>query len=250
MDPVWECIQKAQAGDTEASGQLLEENQGLVWSIVRRYAGRGQDLEDLFQIGSMGLLKAIWKFDFSYGTRLSTYAVPMIIGEIRRFLRDDGLIKVSRTIQGHAQLLRRAEEQLTFTLGRTPTITELAEASELTMEETMLAYGSLEMIESLEQPALQNNGDKPAAEATLKMQIADTALIDEKEEIMNHMLLEDLMSRLSREEQHLIHMRYIDEQTQTAIANRLGISQVQVCRMEKKILKKMREMALAGNGSE
>ena len=237
MDPVWELIRRAQAGDTEASGQLIEENQGLIWSIVRRYTGRGQDPEDLFQLGSLGFFKAIQRFDFSYETRLSTYAVPMIAGEIRRFLRDDGLIKVSRTIQGQALLLRRTTEKLMLQYGRDPTMAELAEATGLSQEEIVMADGSMETVESLEQPV------SPQDDQMLKSVLTDTSRADEKEQLLNHMLLEDLMQRLNEEDRVFIHLRYMDEQTQTAIARKLGTSQVQVCRMEKRILKKMRELA-------
>lgn len=239
MDPVWKLIERAQAGDTEASGQLIEENQGLVWSIVRRYMGRGQDPEDLFQIGAMGLLKAIQRFDFRYETRLSTYAVPVIAGEIRRFLRDDGLIKVSRTIQGQAMLLRRASEELSYRLGRDPSMAELAAETGLSMEDIIMADGSTAAVESLEQPVAGKDGQ----EISIKEQLVDTKQMDEKDRLLNQILLHDLLAQLGYEEREFIEMRYMNEKTQTAIARLLGISQVQVCRMEKRILKKMREMA-------
>lgn len=239
MDPVWELIKNAQNGDSVATERLLTENQGLVWSIVRRYAGRGYDPEDLFQIGSIGLLKAIRRFDFTYDTRLSTYAVPMITGEIKRFLRDDGLVKVSRTIKGQAIRLHHAFEELSGSLGRDPTMTELSEATGLSMEETVMAVSSVMPVESLEQPISQADGQ----ETMLKAQLADPAEDgDEKDRLLDRMLLGDLLEELSQEERELIRQRYVKEQTQTAIAKQMGLSQVQVCRMEKKILRKMRRM--------
>lgn len=240
MDPVRELIKNAQTGDQKAIEKLVSDNQGLVWSIVRRYSGRGMELEDLFQIGSIGLLKAIRNFDFSFDTKLSTYAIPMISGEVRRYLRDDGLIKVSRRIKGQAILVRRAFANLAGCLGRDPTVSELETETGLSAEEIVTASCSIMPVESLEQPILQEEGQ----EITLRSQLADPKSVPEKADVLlDHLLLKDMLSLLNDDERDLIYRRYMAEQTQTVIAEQLGMTQVQVCRKEKKILHKLRQIA-------
>ena len=235
MDHTIALIQKAHEGDKEAREQLVKENVGLVWSVVKRFYGRGTDPEDLFQIGSIGLLKAIDKFDLSYDVRFSTYAVPMISGEIKRFLRDDGMIKVSRVLKETAVKAKSVKEALNLKLGREPTLNEIAGELGICVEELAAAMESGAEIESLQKTIYQGDGSS--------IHLMDK--LEEKsnpaEEVMNKMLLGRLLNELSPQERKIIIRRYYMEQTQTQIAKELGISQVQVSRMEKKILKSMRE---------
>ena len=235
MDETAKLIQSAHEGDKSARDRLVAENMGLVWSIVRRFGGRGYDPEDLFQIGSIGLIKAIDKFDLNYDVKFSTYAVPMIAGEIKRFLRDDGMIKVSRVLKETAVKAKGVREALNLKLGREPTLNEIAEELGICVEELAAAMESGAEIESLQKTIYQGDGSS--------IHLMDK--LEEKsnpaEEVMNKMLLGRLLNELSPQERKIIIRRYYMEQTQTQIAKELGISQVQVSRMEKKILKSMRE---------
>lgn len=235
MDETAKLIQSAHEGDKSARDRLVSENMGLVWSIVRRFGGRGYDPEDLFQIGSIGLIKAIDKFDLSFDVKFSTYAVPMIAGEIKRFLRDDGMIKVSRVLKETAIKAKGVREALNLKLGREPTLNEIAGELGICVEELAAAMESGAEIESLQKTIYQGDGSS--------IHLMDK--LEEKsnpaEEVMNKMLLGRLLKELSPEERKIIIRRYYMEQTQTQIAKELGISQVQVSRMEKKILKSMRE---------
>ncbi len=210
------------------------ENMGLIWSIVRRFSGRGHELEDLFQIGSIGLLKAIDKFDTSYEVKLSTYAVPMIAGEIKRFLRDDGMIKVSRSLKEAAGKAKIAAQRLQETSGREPTIEEVAAEIGISSEELVMAMESQCEVESLHKTIYQGDGNA----ITLMDKLEETT--DANEELLNRMALEELLGELGENERKLIEMRYFEEKTQMEIAKEMGISQVQVSRMEKKILLRMR----------
>ena len=235
MDETAKLIQSAHEGDKSARDRLVSENMGLVWSIVRRFGGRGYDPEDLFQIGSIGLIKAIDKFDLSFDVKFSTYAVPMIAGEIKRFLRDDGMIKVSRVVKETAVKAKSVKEALNLKLGREPTLNEIAGELGICVEELAAAMESGAEIESLQKTIYQGDGSS--------IHLMDK--LEEKsnpaEEVMNKMLLGRLLNELSPQERKIIIRRYYMEQTQTQIAKELGISQVQVSRMEKKILKSMRE---------
>ena len=233
MDAI-QLIEAAHQGDKEARDRLVMENMGLIWSIVRRFSGRGHELEDLFQIGSIGLLKAIDKFDTSYEVKLSTYAVPMIAGEIKRFLRDDGMIKVSRSLKEAAGKAKIAAQRLQETSGREPTIEEVAAEIGISSEELVMAMESQCEVESLHKTIYQGDGNA----ITLLDKLEETT--DANEELLNRMALEELLGELGENERKLIEMRYFEEKTQMEIAKEMGISQVQVSRMEKKILLRMR----------
>lgn len=235
MEEVSALIARAQAGDKDARGVLIEKNLGLVHHIVKRFLGRGYDAEDLFQIGSIGLMKAIDKFDLSFDVKFSTYAVPMISGEIKRFLRDDGMVKIGRTLKENGFKVKTVRERLTQELGREPGIREVAEQAELSVEEVVMAMEAGTEVESIYKSVYQADG----SEVLLvdKLACEDT----EKEDLLNHMLLEQLLSELDEKERELIQMRYFQEQTQTEVAKKMGISQVQVSRLEKRILIRMRE---------
>ncbi len=227
-------IELAHEGDKEAREQLVLENVGLVWSIVRRFSNRGQELEDLFQIGSIGLMKAIDKFDTSFDVKLSTYAVPMITGEIKRFLRDDGTVKVSRTLKENGWKVKQASQKLMFELGRDPSLEEIAVATELTVEDIVMAMDANVEVESIYKSVYQGDGSE--------IYLVDR-ICEEKsphEDLLDKILLEELLAQLEEQERQLLQMRYFENKTQTEIANILGISQVQVSRTEKKILTKMR----------
>lgn len=229
-------IRLSQQGDRQAREQLITENVGLVWSMVRRFMGRGCEAEDLFQIGTIGLIKAIDKFDVSYDVKFSTYAVPMISGEIKRFLRDDGMIKVSRTLKENNMRLRAAEERLSIKLGRDATLEEIAEDTGMSMEDIVLAMEACTEVESLSKPVNRSDG----TESTLAERIPGDE--DATEQIVNHLVMKQLLDALGEEERYLIELRYFKNKTQTEIAELLGVSQVQVSRMEKKILQRMRTL--------
>ena len=235
MDETLILIGKAHQGDKVARDLLVEQNTGLVWSIVLRFLNRGVEAEDLFQIGSIGLMKAIDKFDTSYEVRFSTYAVPMITGEIKRFLRDDGMLKVSRSMKETAGKGYAAREQLERTLGREPSLMEIADEIGVTPEELAMAMESGAEIESLQKTIYQGDGN-------------DISLMDKLEEktnqnekLLDRILLENLLKILEPDERKLIYLRYFQEETQVSIAKKMGISQVQVSRMEKKILERLRK---------
>ena len=235
MDETMRLIQMAHEGDKAARDQLVEDNVGLVWSIVRRFAGRGHEMEDLFQIGSIGLLKAIDKFDLSYDVRFSTYAVPMITGEIKRFLRDDGLIKVSRSVKELGMKVGAARESLSGSLGREPTIEEIAGELKVSREEVAASLEAGAEVESLYRPFGKNDGQ----ELCLMDRLGEKE--DAEETLLNRMVLRELISELGPKEREIIIRRYFYNQTQSVIAADLDISQVQVSRLEKKILRQMRE---------
>lgn len=235
MDHTIALIKQSHDGDEKAREQLVEENIGLVWCIVKRFYGRGTDPEDLFQIGSIGLLKAIDKFDTEYDVKFSTYAVPMISGEIKRFLRDDGMIKVSRSLKELAYKAYFAKEKLQEKLDREPTLEELAEEMEVEKEELVMAMEASGEVESLHKPISQKDGN----EIPLMDKLVEVEAQEEK--VLNRMLLKELLESLKKEERQLIYLRYFANQTQTQVGKTLGISQVQVSRLEKKILNHLRE---------
>lgn len=235
MDHTKELIKKAQEGDRQARDQLVEENMGLVYSTARKYTGRGYDMEDIVQIGVIGLIKGIDRFDLSYEVKFSTYAVVMIVGEVKRFLRDDGMVKVSRSIKENGMKIRRAREELATTLMREPTVEELATQAQITAEDVVVAQEALQEVESIHKTIYQSDGN----EIYLVDRLSGEK--DEKEELLNHMLVHSLMESLNEDEKKIIRMRYFENKTQTEVAKEFGISQVQVSRMEKKILLAMRK---------
>jgi len=232
-------IRKAQEGDKVAREQVINENVGLVWSIVRRFIGRGQEPDDLFQIGVIGLMKAVDKFDLSYEVMFSTYAVPMISGEIKRYLRDNNsLIKMSRSIKENGWKIKAAQERLNFELGRDATLEELAAATELSVEDVVTALEAGSEIESIYKTVYQGDGN----EIYLVDRIREEK--NEAESLIDRMTVEQLLASLTNEERLLITSRYFEDKTQMETAKLLGISQVQVSRLEKKILLKMRKNVL------
>lgn len=235
MDQTMALITMAHAGDKEARDRLVTDNMGLVWSIVRRFTGRGHEPEDLFQIGSIGLIKAIDKFDVSYEVKFSTYAVPMIMGEIKRFLRDDGMVKVSRSLKELAAKARGVREELTACMGREPTVEEMAGHMGIATEELAAALDAGCEVESLYKTIYQGEGN----EICLMDKLEETS--NGQEEVINRLVLTQLLEGLKPEERQIIFLRYFEDRTQTQIAGMLGISQVQVSRLEKKILKSMRD---------
>lgn len=253
MEDVTQLIARSKSGDEAARSTLIENNLGLVHHIVRRFAGRGYELEDLFQIGTIGLMKAIDHFNLELNVKFSTYAVPMISGEIKRFLRDDGLIKVSRTIKENGTKIKYAREKLQSSLGREPSLLELTEATGLEEEDVVLAMEAGIQVESIYSAVYQEDGsevylvDKVVrSEGGVGSRAMGGACSEdvEKEKLLNHMLLKSLLEELPEEERNLLLLRYFENRTQMEIAREMGISQVQVSRLEKKILLKLRQRAL------
>lgn len=236
MEHTLALIGRAHQGDKVARDKVYEENIGLIYSVVKRFAGRGVEAEDLFQIGSIGLLKAVDKFDTSFEVKFSTYAVPMIIGEIRRYLRDTGIIKVSRSLKESQYRVFKIREDLEKKLGREPSVTELTEAAEISLEELNMVLEAGAEVESLHKTIYQGEG----TELSLLDKIPEKE--NRQEKLLDKVLLEELLGRLEAEERKLIYMRYFQDMTQTEIARQLHISQVQVSRMEKRILKKLKKL--------
>ncbi len=234
-EQVKKLLELAHDGDKAARDTMVKENMGLIWSIVRRFNNRGYELEDLFQIGSIGLMKAIDKFDTSFEVKFSTYAVPMITGEIKRFLRDDGLIKVSRSIKENGAKIKQARERLQAERGRDITLQELSDETGMERAEIVMALEANGEVESIYKTYAPENGKETCLADRLPQEK------DSHEVLINHMLLEQLLKELKQEERQLIQMRYFEECTQMQVAEKLGISQVQVSRMEKKILLSMRK---------
>ena len=234
MDRTLWLIECAHQGDKKAREAAVEENMGLVMHVVKRYQGKTTDMEDLIQIGCIGLLKAVDYFDLNMDVRFSSYAVPMILGEIRRYLRDDGMLKVSRSLKNIAYQTSKTREMLTVQLGREPSIEEIADATGVEREEIIMAMEASAELESLQKSVYQSDGN----EICLEDKVEDRR--DAVSELMNHVLLENVLKVLDPEEKSLIHMRYYEEMTQSQIAAKMQKTQVQISRMEKKILKKMR----------
>lgn len=234
MDQTLELLKLAKEGQKAAKETLVLENRGLVWSVVKRFQNRGLESEDLFQIGCIGLLKCIDKFDLSYGVKFSTYAVPMISGEIKRFLRDDGMIKVSRTLKELAYRAYQCQEKLQEKWGREPTITEIAKEIGVECEELALALDANSEVESLYQPIYQKEGQEILLMDKLEEE-------NNEEDLVNHLFLEKVLSELEKEDRELIFQRYFEDKTQSAIAKEMGVSQVQISRREKRILNQLRQ---------
>ena len=235
MDHTIALIQKSHDGDEKARAQLMEENTGLIWCVAKRFYGRGTEPEDLFQIGSIGLLKAIDKFDLSYDVKFSTYAGPMISGEIKRFLRDDGMIKVSRSLKETAYRAYLAGEKIREESGREATIEEIAEKIEVEKETLILAIEASTEVESLQKTIYQGDGN----EILLMDKIVEEE--EREEKILDMMLLRQLLGELGERERQLLSLRYFGNKTQGEVGKMMGISQVQVSRMEKRILQDLRK---------
>lgn len=232
-DAVRQLIEQSQSGDTAARDQLVLTNQRLVWAVVQRFLGRGYDADDLFQIGCIGLMKAIDKFDLSYDVKFSTYAVPMIIGEIQRFLRDDSTIKVSRSLKETARQIRRVRDELAKKLNRQPTIYEVAEEMSMDPSEVVFAQEALRVPASIHETVFENDGDP----IYLMDQIAD----EEGTGWFDRLALHEVLNRLPERERLIVYLRFFKDRTQSDVAQVLGISQVQVSRLEKRILQSIRE---------
>ena len=224
-------IAEAQSGSEQAKEQLIQQNIPLVKSIVKGYLGRGTEYEDLFQLGSMGLLKAILNYDASFHVRFSTYAVPLISGEIKRFLRDDGPIKVSRLLRENAAKAYRAAEELKKELGREPSTKELAAAAGITEEALIECTDAARAPLSIDEPISDDSG------TTLLHMLSTT----EEESTLNRILVRQLLQRFSPRERQVVMLRYFQDKTQSQIAEIIGVSQVQVSRILKAALKKLRE---------
>jgi len=232
-DEVKELIRRSQQGDQEARDALVQKNMRLVWSVVQRFLNRGYEADDLFQIGCIGLLKSVDKFDLSYDVKFSTYAVPMIIGEIQRFIRDDGTVKVSRSLKELNNKIRKAKDELSKELGRMPTIHELGEFLDIDPEEIILAQDANRNPASIHETVYENDGDP----ITLLDQIDD----GNEGKWFEQIALKEAIAGLDERERLIVYLRYYKDQTQSEVAERLGISQVQVSRLEKKILLRMKE---------
>lgn len=225
-----ELLRRAQRGDQEAKTQLIEENTGLVWSIARRYFGRGVDPEDLYQLGCLGLLKAIEGFELTFGTQFSTYAVPKIAGEIRRFLRDDGSVKVSRSIKERSAAIKMARQRLTGLWNREPTLSELAQELDLTVEEIAAAETATSATESIHRETGEDG-------FTLEDVLTEGSM---EERLIEQIALREAILQLPERERLVIDLRYYRGLTQDKTAKILGVSQVQVSRIEKKALQALR----------
>ena len=238
MERTCELIRQAKAGNKKAQEILVEENTGLIWSVVKRFQGRGYDKEDLFQIGSIGLLKCIDNFDLERKVKFSTYAVPLIMGEIKRFLRDDGLVKVSRSLKEASYKIKREKEHYEKLYNREPTLKEIAATLDMDESDILMAMESGQDVCSLHQVIYQNEGDEIHLEDKLEQQS------DLIEQTVDNIYIQELLQKLNEQERKLIELRYFQNQTQAVIAGSMGISQVQVSRMEKKILEKLRMHSL------
>lgn len=232
MSRTEELIERSQSGDREAGEMLVLENAGLIWSVARRFLGRGVEADDLYQLGCLGFLKAVAGFDFGFGTQFSTYAVPKIAGEIRRFLRDDGTVKVSRGLKEQAAIIKTTRNHLVHALGREPTIQEISRQTGLTAEEIATAETATASVESMQQEAGEDG-------FTLENILSDT---QSEEKLLESLALKQAIARLPEREATVIRLRYYHGLTQDRISKVLKVSQVQVSRIEKKALSLLREL--------
>ena len=227
-----ELIARSQAGDEVATECLVQENSGLIWAVARRYVGRGTELEDLYQLGCLGFLKAVEGFDLDYGTQFSTYAVPKISGEIRRFLRDDGVVKVSRGIKEQAAAIKSVRNALTNALGREPTVGEISRQTGFSPEEIALAETATAATESIQRECGEEG-------FSLEDVLTDT---ESEEKMVEKIALRQAISNLPERERTVIQMRYFHGLTQDRVAKVLDVSQVQVSRIEKKAIGLLRDL--------
>ena len=226
-------IERVREGDKQAENRMVEENMGLVYSIARRFLNRGYDAEDLTQIGAIGLIKAVKKFNPEFNVQFSTYAVPMITGEIKRFLRDDGAVKISRTLKENAMKGWRCEELLRRKLNRQPTINEISKESGIDDESLIEAFEAATPPGSIYE-SVYDNGDK-------EIRLLDTITGEEIEDgVINKVMIDDILSRLTEREKEIILLRYFRGKTQSEIAKIIGVSQVQISRIEKKAIERIR----------
>jgi RNA polymerase sporulation-specific sigma factor len=230
MSSIEELLERAQSGDQEASEILLTQNSGLIWAVAKRYTGRGVETDDLYQLGCLGFIKAVNGFDLSFGTQFSTYAVPKISGEIRRFLRDDGAVKVSRTIKEQAIAIKSMRNQLISALGREPTVLEISRQTGFTPEEIALAENATATVESIHRELGQDG-------FSLENILADE---HSEERMVEHIALQQAMEKLPEKENTVIKLRYFHGLTQDRVSKVLGVSQVQVSRIEKKGIQTLR----------
>ena len=227
-----ELIASSQAGNEEAKELLVTENTGLIWSVTRRFIGRGVESDDLFQLGCLGFIKAVDGFDLQYGTQFSTYAVPKIAGEIRRFLRDDGAVKVSRRIKEQAAQIGTMRSKLINLLGREPTIQELAHQTGISAEEIAMIENAMASVESIHQSSGEDG-------FTLENVLTDT---ESEDRFLEKMALRQAITQLPERERNVIHLRYFHCLTQERVAKLLSVSQVQISRIEKKAIARLREL--------
>ena len=229
-------IEKAQSGDKKALEELIEENNGLIWSIVKRFYGRGHEPEDLYQIGCLGFIKSIKRFNTDFEVKLSTYAVPYMIGEIKRYIRDDGPVKVSRSIKDLGIKIRELQREKMNKQGREPKIQEIAKELKVNLDDVILAMEATNSVESIEGTKHINNKDGKS------ISLLDTLSTEKNEEetITNKLAIGQLLKELKDKEKEIILLRYYKEKTQAQVAKILGISQVQVSRLERKILENMK----------
>ncbi|MBR6595996.1 MAG: SigB/SigF/SigG family RNA polymerase sigma factor [Oscillospiraceae bacterium] len=227
-----ELIARSQAGDKSATEALVEENSGLIWAVAKRYLGRGTEMDDLYQLGCLGFLKAVEGFDLQYGTQFSTYAVPKISGEIRRFLRDDGTVKVSRGLKEQAAVIKSVRNTLTNLLGRDPTVNEISRQTGFSPEEIALAETATAATESI-QRTMGEEG------FSLEDVLTDT---ESEEKMVEKIALSQAISRLPERERNVIRLRYFHALTQERVAKVLEVSQVQISRIEKKAIQLLREL--------
>lgn len=226
-------ILEAKCGNNDVMSRVIEKNIGLIWSIVKRFSGRGYELEDLYQIGCMGFIKSIKRFDTSYNVKLSTFAVPYILGEIKRFIRDDGIIKVSRSIKELSLKIKEIENKYLEKSGESITVSKLAELLEVSEEEISIAIDSSKQVESI--------NEEIYGEGNVSRGDIISNNIDEASMIIDKIALNNAIKSLNCREKEIIVLRYYKEKTQSQVAKILGISQVQVSRIEKKVLMNMRE---------
>ena len=232
MTRIEELIAQAQKGDRQASEQLVTENSGLIWSVARRFMGRGAEADDLYQLGCVGFLKAVEGFDLDFGTQFSTYAVPKIAGEIRRFLRDDGAIKVSRSLKEQAYVIHTVRSRLAMTLGREPTVLEIADQTGLAPEEIALAENATASTESIYKQSGEDG-------FSLENILSDT---ESEESIVEKISLRQAIEKLPEREKNVIELRYFHGLTQERASKVLGVSQVQISRIEKKALQSLHHL--------
>lgn len=232
MSRLEDLIRLSQNGDMTATEQLVKENNGLIWSVARRFSGRGTETDDLYQLGCLGFLKAVEGFDLEYGTQFSTYAVPKIAGEIRRYLRDDGALKVSRGIKERAAAIKTARHHLALALGREPTLQEIGRQTGFSAEEIAIAESATATVESIQ----QENGEDGF---TLETVLTDT---ESEETMLERLSLRQAIDKLPERESMVIRLRYFHALTQERVAKVMNVSQVQVSRIEKKALLHLREL--------
>ena len=234
MDRTLELIGRVQGGDEGSKEQIIAENVGLVWSVVRRFLNRGYEADDLFQIGCIGLLKSIYKFDLGYEVKFSTYAVPMIVGEIKRFLRDDGMIKVSRPLKELSMRAKFMNEKMANEKGAQPSLGELAGALEVSPEELLMAMDAGRDVESIYQ--MVHRGEREPVLMIDKLQTEE-----DSGGIVDSIAIKQVIESLKPKEQQIVYLRYFHDKTQSEIAREIGVSQVQISRLEKRILQTIRE---------